>query len=126
MTEIYAILAVIVLFLLSVFQILLIAGLPIGKFAWGGAHDVLPNQLRIASIFSIVLYVVFALFILNKASVVAYINNSQVVTVGMWVFTAYFLLGVFMNAISRSKPERLLMTPVALLLAVLILHVSLG
>ena len=31
-----------------------------------------------------------------------------------------------MNGISRSKPERLIMTPVALLLALLFLFISMG
>jgi hypothetical protein len=43
-----------------------------------------------------------------------------------WILTAYFTLGVLMNGISRSKPERLVMAPVALLLALLFLCLSLG
>ena len=126
MTETYAILAAIILLALSIFQILLIAGLPIGRFAWGGAHDVLPSRLRIASVFSIILYAIFATFILSKASVVGLIDNERAISIAMWIFTAYFFLGVFMNAISRSKAERLLMTPVAFILAILYLLVTLA
>jgi hypothetical protein len=39
-----------------------------------------------------------------------------VAAVAVWVLTAYFGLGVVMNAASRSRPERLVMTPVALVL----------
>lgn len=35
----------------------------------------------------------------------------------VWVLAEYFALGVLMNGISRSKPERLVMTPTALALA---------
>jgi hypothetical protein len=42
------------------------------------------------------------------------------------VLTAYFALGVVMNGISRSKPERLVMTPTTLLLAALYLVLSLN
>ena len=38
----------------------------------------------------------------------------------------YLALGVLMNAISRSKLERFIMTPVALVLAILALVVALG
>ena len=40
--------------------------------------------------------------------------------------TGYFSLGVPVNAISRSRPERLVMTPVVLLLALSCLVVALG
>jgi hypothetical protein len=40
--------------------------------------------------------------------------------------TAYFALGIALNAISRSRPERLVMTPVVLLLAVSCLLIALG
>ena len=106
MTETYALLACTVLAALSIFQILLIAGVPIGRFAWGGAHDVLPRRLRIASVFSVILYMIFAVFVLSKASVVELIDNDVAVSIGMWLFTAYFFLGIFMNTISRSKHER--------------------
>ncbi|MCC2307593.1 hypothetical protein [Cellulomonas chengniuliangii] len=43
-----------------------------------------------------------------------------------WVLTAYLAVGVIMNGISRSKPERAVMAPVALVLAVCSLIVSRG
>ncbi len=49
-----------------------------------------------------------------------------VVAVGIWVLVGYFGLGVLMNAISRSRPERQVMTPVALVLAAGCLVVALG
>src|SRR5687768_8728090 len=110
---------VLILFALSIFQLLLIAGKPLGNYSWGGQHEVLPNRLRIASVFSIALYIVFGIFLVSKAGLVNVIPDSSFLAVSMWVFTGYFLLGVFMNAISRNKKERMLMTPVALLLAII-------
>jgi hypothetical protein len=46
--------------------------------------------------------------------------------IAMWVIFAYFVLGIFMNAISRSKPERYTMTPVVIVLVVLGVVVALG
>ena len=34
----------------------------------------------------------------------------------MWVIAVYFALGIVMNGISRSKPERYTMTPVVIVL----------
>lgn len=106
---------------LSLFQLLLILGKPLGEYAWSGQQRVLPKKLRIASIFSIVLYVVFGVFLASKAGIVQLIAQSSLLDIGMWVLTGYFTLGVCMNALSRSKKERMVMTPVALLLAVIFL-----
>jgi len=112
-----AIIATTVLVCLSVFQLALALGAPLGRYAWGGAHTVLPRNLRISSVMSILLYTVFASFILSSAGLIEIIDNQSVVTVGMWVCTAYFMVGIFMNAISRSVRERLVMTPVCVVLA---------
>lgn len=123
--EISAYIACVILAALALFQLALILGAPIGKFAWGGAHTVLPIKLRVGSFVSIILYGIFAIFILGKAGLTSIISDEGIVNVGIWVLTAYFVLGVFMNGISRSKPERALMTPVALVLAVLCLLIAL-
>jgi hypothetical protein len=56
-----------------------------------------------------------------KAGLVLPLVNESVTSISIWVLTAYFALGVVMNGISRSKPERLVMTPIALVLAALYL-----
>ncbi|WP_403020842.1 hypothetical protein [Salinibacterium sp. GXW1014] len=109
---------------LAVFQVALIAGAPLGHFAWGGQHRVLPAKLRVGSVVSIVLYGIFVLIILAKVGAVSL--DETVADVAMWVLFAYFVLGILMNAISRSKPERYLMTPVCVVLAAASLLVALG
>ena len=111
---------------LAVLQALLIAGRPLGRFAWGGQHQVLPPKLRIGSAVSIVLYALFALVILDTAVRALDTTGDNITDVAIWVLTAYFVVGVGMNAISRSRPERMLMTPVALVLAVVCLVLALA
>lgn len=106
---------------LALFQVALILGAPLGKYAWGGANVVLPTKLRIASATSIMLYGAFAVVILSKASIITVISDQSLLNVGMWVLVAYFFVGILMNAISRSKTERNIMTPVAAALALLFL-----
>ena len=125
MTILLATIATFILALLTVFQFALICGAPIGRFAWGGQHTVLPAKLRIGSIVAIVLYAIFAVFILSKSGVINVISDPTILRIGMWVFTGYFALGIFMNAISRSKPERIVMVPVCVVLATLFLLVTL-
>jgi hypothetical protein len=125
MTFAAAIIACLILAALAVFQTALIAGQPIGRFAWGGQHDVLPRNLRIGSAVSIVLYALFAIVILERAEQ-SHLLPDVIARVGMWVLAAYFALGILMNGISRSKPERNLMTPVCIVLAGLSLLLALS
>lgn len=120
-----AVLICVVLGALAVFQLALILGAPIGRFAWGGQHEVLPARLRIGSAVSIVIYAIIAVLALDKAALVDVVPDA-VSTVGMWIVFGYFVLGIALNAISRSRAERLTMTPVCAVLAVLSLLVALG
>lgn len=108
----------VLLALLAIFQIALIAGAPLGKFAWGGQHRVVPAKMRAGSVVAILLYALFAALASSKSGLAVLIDSSTFVSMSLWVVAAYMTLGVFMNAISRSKHERLVMTPVALALAV--------
>jgi hypothetical protein len=87
-----------------------------GRFAWGGAQARLPVALRIGSVVSLLIYGACAAIILDRAGLVDVVGDD-VSGIGAWVVAAFFSLGVVMNAISRSKPERFTMTPVALVLA---------
>jgi hypothetical protein len=124
--EIAAVLICILFGVLAVLQLALVFGAPIGHFAWGGADRVLPRAKRIGSIVAIVLYAVFGWVFLMKAGLVPMALPEIVVDVAAWVITAYFAIGIAMNAISRSKPERYTMTPVAIVLTVLSLIIALG
>ncbi len=126
MIEISAYIAASVLGLLALFQIALVAGAPIGKFAWGGAHTVLPTRLRIGSVISIILYSIFSVIILDNAGVIDLINNESLLSASIWILTIYFFIGVLMNGASRSKSERNVMAPTALALAMLCLFIAIN
>jgi len=121
-----AIAACVLLAALAVFQVALIAGAPLGRFAWGGQHEVLPSKLRIGSVTSIILYVFIAYVGLAKAGLAPPLVSDGFTDVTCWVLTGYFALGIVLNGISRSKPERMLMTPTVLVLTVLYLILSLN
>ncbi|RNE64215.1 hypothetical protein [Cryobacterium tepidiphilum] len=121
-----AVLVCAVLGLLAVFQLGLVAGLPFGRFAWGGQHVVLPPRLRIGSAVSVVLYAAFSGVALERAQLIALVPSATFIAVATWVLAGYFALGVVMNGISRSKPERFTMTPVSLVLAALFLVLAIA
>jgi hypothetical protein len=119
-----ALLGVVLLGALAVFQTFLVAGAPLGRFAWGGQHVVLPPRLRVGSGISVLLYAAFAVLILQAAGALAVLPRG-LVDVAIWVLTGYFALGIVLNAVSRSRPERLVMTPVVLVLAIVCLVLAL-
>ena len=101
---------------LAVFQLALALGAPLGRFAWGGGHERLPTPLRIGSAISIALYALFCAIIAERAGLMALFPWSSFSSIGAWIVTGYLGLGIVMNAISRSKPERYTMTPLVIVL----------
>jgi len=110
---------------LGVFQMALILGAPLGHMAWGGQHRVLPCGLRAGSAVAIFLYGLFVVVVFEEAAVTDVLPDAMV-GVAVWALAGYLALGVAMNAVSRSRAERLVMTPVAALMLGLVLVVALG
>lgn len=107
---------VVLLGCLAVFQVALVGGVPWGRFAHGGQHPgSLPASLRAASVVTVLLYVVMALVVLDRAGAVD-VLPAAVSRTGAWVVVAVLALSTLANLASRSRPERLTMTPVALVL----------
>jgi len=107
-----AVLATLVLLAISAVQIAAATGRPVGRFVWGGQHDVLPRGLRIGSAVSVVLYAAMATVLIVRAT-----GRGGALGVIAWVLVGYFTLGIVVNAISRSRPERAVMTPACAVLA---------
>ncbi len=111
--------AVVLLGVVSVFQIALALGAPLGNAAWGGRHDgVLPFGLRIASaVVGVLVYPLIGAFVLASAGLVEADWMPGTGKVGMWVLTGFFSIGAIANFASRSKAERY-WGPVSLAIAV--------
>jgi hypothetical protein len=110
---------------LCVFQLALALGAPLGRFAWGGGHERLPTGFRIGSVISIGIYTLLGTIALQRAGL-AQLFPEDVATIGIWVIAGYLGLGILMNAISRSKPERYTMTPLVIVLCVLAIFIALS
>src|SRR5215213_2319632 len=122
-----AVFACLVLGAMAVFQALLALGAPLGRFAWGGQHRILPGSLRAGSTFAIVIYGLLAAVVLVRAGVIeSGVVPPGVVHTAAWVVVAYFLLGVALNLASQSKPERAVMAPVSAVLCASCVVVALG
>ena len=53
-------------------------------------------------------------------------GDATFVRIATWALLGYFAIGIVMNAISRSRPERYTMTPVATMLALATLVIALA
>lgn len=129
MAELAAWTVVILLAALSAFQVALALGAPLGHYAWGGQHRVLPARLRLGSLFSVVTYVLIAVVVLARVGVLATElpdGFHGFLRAATWVLAAYFLVGIGLNAASRSRGERLVMTPVVTVLCALTVVVALA
>ena len=122
-----AILAVVLLAIIALFQVSLALGAPWGSAAWGGAHaGTLPARLRITSLVAgVVLYPLLMVLVLASAGIVSVDWMPGVGKVGMWVLTGFFVIGAIANFASRSKKERI-WGPVSLAIAVCCALIAIG
>jgi hypothetical protein len=111
--------------ILGGFQIALAAGAPLGRFAWGGQHPILPPTQRAGSLASVAVYCLIAVVALDRAGQIDLVPDL-VSRIGMWIVFGYLALSIVPNSLSRSRPERSVMAPVSALLAGLSLAVALA
>jgi hypothetical protein len=117
--------SLILLTALAAMQALLGLGLPLGNYAWGGRHRILPPRLRIASLAAIVIYGAFAALLLSRTGVLPG-RETALVVVATWVLFAYSLLSIGGNIASRSRHERIVQIPASAVLSAAIFVVALG
>lgn len=119
MIEIIAAILLIILFsIMSIFQFLLVLGLPLGHLAYGGKHKKLPTNLRIMSLIAIGIFIFASIIVLERVELINIFKDRIVSLVIVWILAIYFTIGVVMNLISRSKWEKRIMTPIATVITV--------
>jgi len=111
---------------LACFQLLLVCGAPLGHLAWGGGHTRLPAGLRVASLGSVVICLMGAVCVLERAGVVIFFDRPGVVRGIVWALTVLFGLSIVGNLASKSAWEKRVMTPVAATLTLACLIVSIA
>jgi hypothetical protein len=103
---------------MTVFQILLAAGLPLGSAAFGGANPVLSSKLRVASAISAMLFFAALYVVIARGGLLGKVGSSWPVHSAIWAFAVVFALSALANVVSQSRWERLFMAPFALVLAI--------
>jgi len=118
--------ATILFIVLIILQLLLAAGvLPI-TIAWGGRQPVLTPGLRIASLVSAIILGLFAYVIRRRAGLMGPEDISMLIKIFAWIITAYMAFNTFTNLASQSTAEKIIFTPITLILTVVCFIVSIS
>ncbi|MES2935334.1 MAG: hypothetical protein V4805_17815 [Pseudomonadota bacterium] len=121
-----SILAGCVLTIVAAFQVLLALAMPFGNAAWGGTHRVLPPHLRLASVISVVPLALAVWIVLASTGVATSPWQPATLRAGTWFGFAIFALSTVGNIFSKSRIERMVMTPIACVCSVCFLIVALS
>ena len=112
MIHILTIIVATIFALVAVFQMLLLLGYPLGEFAMGGYYKVLPVKLRIISGINGLILLMMGVIFLQHTNVINWMNFIST-NLLVWIITIFLGLNTIANVLSRSKKERLVMTPLS-------------
>ena len=101
-----------------ILSFLIILGLPLGELTMGGRYKVFPKKLRIVLVSQLLLQVFFVIVILQAGGYLPLWFSHKTTRIILIVMAVYLSLNVLMNLASKSRKERLIMTPLSLIAAV--------
>lgn len=110
---------------ISFFQVLLSLGYPLGEYAMGGYYKVLPKKLRIVSVINAIILLFMGFVFLQHTDVLSGFDFLPT-NILVWVITIFLGFNTIANLISRSKKERLIMTPLSGFAFILCLFITLS
>ena len=110
---------------MAVFQALLAAGLPLGNYAWGGQHTKLPSGLRWGSLISVFIFLLAIIIVGGRAGLIPFAQDTPLERIGIWVLVGIVSLSTLGNLTSKSRKEKRVMTPIAIILVALCLFIAL-
>lgn len=110
--------------LLVVFHILILLGVMPANIIWGGQFEDRSNEFIIVEVVSLLLTLAFAIIIAAKTGYIKAGNFGKIVSIGMWVIFAYFILNTIGNFASGVAAENWFFAPITIALAVLALRLA--
>lgn len=114
----FALIAAVLFFIISIFTVLLILGFPLGEFTMGGQNKTLPPKFRIMALFMLFIQVFAIVIVLQAGGYLPLWFSQKTTQIICFVFAAYMSLNTVMNGFSNSKKERYTMTPLSFLAAI--------
>lgn len=101
-----------------ILQLLLAAGILPVTMAWGGTQTELTLSLRLASVAAAIILAGFAYVIRRRAGLIGDSPPSTAIKILSWVITAFMVLNTLGNLTSQSTAEKIVFTPLTVLLAI--------
>jgi len=107
-----------------VFHILVLVGLVPYDIVWGGRVKSV-NDMYLFEAISLFLNAVFLFVVSAKSRVVKIRVSEKLLNVLLWIMAGVFLLNTLGNLMSTSELEKMIFTPVTLLLSILCILLAL-
>jgi len=108
-----------ILMLMLLLHLLILTQVIPPSFVWGGRLEAFSGEVLSLEMISLLVTLMFLIFIAAK---VGYILNKKynfITNIGVWIMFIYFTLNVFMNLASNSTTEKIIFTPITIILALL-------
>jgi hypothetical protein len=118
--------ATVLFIVVIILQLLLAAGILPITMAWGGLQSELTPTLRAASLVAVVILAFFAYVIRRRAGLVGDKPPGTGIKILSWIITAFMLLNSLGNLTSQSMGEKILFTPITLILVAACFVVSIS
>lgn len=123
---ILALICIIIIFGVILFQALLVFGAPWGEYTMGGKYPgKLPKNIRLLVLIQILVLIGFCYIIAEKAGLIAFGTNIFG-NIGIWFVFAFFILGTLLNWVTPSKKERMIWGPVNTIILLLLIFIIFG
>jgi hypothetical protein len=100
-----------------VFHLLMLFGVFPMDLVWGG-RIIEKNDFYIMESISISVNVLFIFVILGRAGYLTWSLSKRFFIVGVWIMAALFILNTVGNIFSLNETERLVFTPITLILSI--------
>lgn len=109
-----------------VLQLLLALGILPVTMAWGGTQTELTPLLRLAGVAAAIILALFAYIIRRRAGLIGDAPPSRAIKIMSWLITAFMVLNTLGNLTSQSTAEKIVFTPITVLLAISCFVVSIS
>ena len=119
--------AILIFLMLSIFQILLVLKVDLGKPipAYGGRYDELPRNVKIMSLVAIGIFIIVSMLILVRTGIITNFPFPDLASIGILIFGLFLALNTVGNVTSKSQKEKMIMTPLSLIACICCLIVAL-
>lgn len=107
---------IIILSLIVIFHLLVLAGIIPYKIVWGGRLENTTDMIRF-EVVSIGINLLMLAIVANKSGYLNWGKSKQWVRIGLWIMVVLFSINTLGNIVAINIWEKIIFTPLTLLLA---------